>query len=88
MKAINNYLVVENIKEGVKDVGGLLLTEDLDSDNRYLKAKIISILMMWAFGLLSIFLWIPSNLIIVKITVFVLLVIGTIFILRVKTSST
>ena len=43
MKAINNYLVVENIKEGLKDVGGLLLTEDLDSDNRYLKAKIISI---------------------------------------------
>ena len=42
MKAINNYLVVENIKEGLKEVGGLLLTEDLDSDNRYLKAKIIS----------------------------------------------
>ena len=42
MKAINYYLVVENIKESVKDVGGLLLTEDLDSDNRYLKAKIIS----------------------------------------------
>ena len=43
MKAINNYLVVENIKEGLKEVGGLLLTEDLDSDNRYLKAKVISI---------------------------------------------
>ena len=42
MKAINNYLVVENIKEGLKEVGGLLLTEELDSDNRYLKAKIIS----------------------------------------------
>ena len=42
MKAINNYLVVENIKEGLKDIGGLLLTEELDSDNRYLKAKIIS----------------------------------------------
>ena len=42
MKAINNYLVVENIKEGLKKVGGLLLTEELDSDNRYLKAKIIS----------------------------------------------
>ena len=42
MKAINQYLVVENIKEGMKDVGGLLLTEELDSDNRYLKAKIIS----------------------------------------------
>ena len=43
MKAINNYLVVETIKEGLKEVGGLLLTEELDSDNRYLKAKIISI---------------------------------------------
>ena len=42
MKAINYYLVVENVKEGLKEVGGLLLTEDLDSDNRYLKAKIIS----------------------------------------------
>ena len=42
MKAINNYLVVENIKEGMKEVGGLLLTEELDSDNRYLKAKVIS----------------------------------------------
>ena len=42
MKAINQYLVVENIKEGMKDVGGLLLTEELDTDNRYLKAKIIS----------------------------------------------
>ena len=42
MKAINNYLVVEQIKEGMKEVGGLLLTEELDSDNRYLKAKIIS----------------------------------------------
>ena len=42
MKAINFYLVVENVKEGMKDVGGLLLTEELDTDNRYLKAKIIS----------------------------------------------
>ena len=42
MKAINNYLVVKTVKEGMKKVGGLLLTEELDSDNRYLKAKIIS----------------------------------------------
>ena len=42
MRATNNYLIVEQIKEGMKKVGGLLLTEDLDSDNRYLKAKIIS----------------------------------------------
>ena len=43
MKSINQYLVVEQVKEGMKEVGGLLLTEELDSDNRYLKAKIISI---------------------------------------------
>ena len=42
MRATNNYLIVEQIKEGMKQVGGLLLTEELDSDNRYLKAKIIS----------------------------------------------
>ena len=48
------------------------------------KAKIFSIAMMWVFGLLSIFLWIPSNLIIIKILVFILLIIGSIFILRVK----
>ena len=42
MRAINNYLVVKTVKEGMKKVGGLLLTEDLDSDNRYLKAKVIS----------------------------------------------
>ena len=42
MKAINYYLVVENIKEGMKDVGGLLLTEELDSDNRYLKGTVMS----------------------------------------------
>ena len=43
MKAINNYLVVEKIKEGMKDVGGLILTEKVDNDNRYLKAKVVSI---------------------------------------------
>ena len=41
MKAINNYIVIENIKEP-KKVSGLILTDDTDSDNRYLKAKIIS----------------------------------------------
>ena len=42
MKAINNYIIIENIKEGPKKVSGLILTEETDSDNRYLKAKIIS----------------------------------------------
>ena len=42
MKAINHYMVVQNIKEGPKKVAGLIMTDETDSDNRYLKAKIIS----------------------------------------------
>ena len=42
MKAINNYIIVENIKIEPKKVAGLIMTEELDSDNRYLRAKIIS----------------------------------------------
>ena len=41
MKAINHYIVVQNIKEGPKKVAGLIMTDETDSDNRYLKAKII-----------------------------------------------
>ena len=43
MRAVNNYIIVENLKEGPKKVAGLILTEDVDSDNRYIKAKVISI---------------------------------------------
>ena len=43
MKAINNYIIVEIIKTEPKKIGGLIMTEDLDSDNRYIKAKVISI---------------------------------------------
>ena len=43
MKAVNNYIIVENIKDEEKNVGGLILTEEIDDDNRYIKAKIISI---------------------------------------------
>tara|TARA_R100000458_G_scaffold51976_1_gene53197 strand:+ start:58 stop:315 length:258 start_codon:yes stop_codon:yes gene_type:complete len=42
MKAVNNYIIVENIKDEPKKVAGLIMTEDLDSDNRYIKAKVIS----------------------------------------------
>jgi len=43
MKAVNYYLIIEQIKEGPKKVGGLIMTEEVDDDNRYLKAKVISI---------------------------------------------
>ena len=42
MQAVNNYIIVEKIKQGPKKVGGLILTEDIDVDNRYIKAKVIS----------------------------------------------
>ena len=42
MKAINRYIVVDRIKVAPKKVAGLIMTDDTDSDNRYLKAKIIS----------------------------------------------
>lgn len=42
MKAINYYLIIDKIKEAPKKVGGLELTENQDSDIRYLKATVIS----------------------------------------------
>ena len=39
MKAINQYLVVKTIKTEPKKVAGLIMTEDIDEDNRYIKAK-------------------------------------------------
>ena len=43
MKAVNHYIVIEQIKEGPKKVGGLILTDEVNEDNRYSKAKVISI---------------------------------------------
>ena len=42
MKAINRYIIVDKIKIEPKKVAGLIMTDDTDVDNRYLKAKIIS----------------------------------------------
>ena len=43
MKAVNYYIIIEQIKDEPKKVAGLILTENVDDDNRYLKAKVISI---------------------------------------------
>ena len=43
MKAANHYIIIEQIKEGPKKVGGLILTDEINEDNRYLKGKVISI---------------------------------------------
>ena len=43
MQAINQYVIVDKIKEAPKKVGGLELTESQDKDVRYLKGKVISV---------------------------------------------
>tara|TARA_R100000655_G_scaffold62034_2_gene100496 strand:- start:425 stop:682 length:258 start_codon:yes stop_codon:yes gene_type:complete len=43
MKAVNNYLIIDMIKNEPKKVGGLILTDEINEDNRYLKAKVVSV---------------------------------------------
>jgi len=42
MKAINQFVVIEKIKPQKRKVAGLLLTEEIDDEVRYQKAKVIS----------------------------------------------
>ena len=43
MKAVNYYVVVDKIKNEQKKIAGLIMTEDLDQDNRYSKGKVVSV---------------------------------------------
>ena len=43
MQAINDYVIVDILKDGPKKVGGLILTDDTDETNRYKRANIISV---------------------------------------------
>ena len=42
MKAVNDYIVVQKLKVEPKKVAGLIMTEDVDEDNIYIKATVIS----------------------------------------------
>ena len=42
MKAVNYYVVIEKIKETEKKVGGLIITEDNNTEVRYFKGKVVS----------------------------------------------
>ena len=42
MKAVNHYIIVQTIKEEPKKVAGLIMTEELDDENIYIKPKVIS----------------------------------------------
>ena len=43
MQAVNDFLIIDIIKEGPKKVGVFILTDDTDETNRYKKANIISV---------------------------------------------
>ena len=43
MQAINDYVIVDIIKEEPKKISGLILTDETDESNRYKKANIISV---------------------------------------------
>jgi co-chaperonin GroES (HSP10) len=43
MRAVNNYVVIEKIKEEPKKQNGLLITDTHTDDIRYLKGKILSV---------------------------------------------
>jgi len=43
MKAVNHYIIIDLIKQDTKKVGGLILTDEVNEDNRYLKAKVVSV---------------------------------------------
>lgn len=43
MKAVNNYIVITEIKEEVKSESGLLIMDQHTNDIRYLKGEVVSI---------------------------------------------
>ena len=43
MQAVNDYVIVDIIKEGPKKVGGFILTDETDETKRFKKANIISV---------------------------------------------
>ena len=43
MKAVNHYIIIDPIKNEPKKVDGLILTDEINEDNRYLKARVVSV---------------------------------------------
>ena len=64
---------------------GIYIKGYLSGKGMPLRAKIISLIFMWIFGSFAVLFGIPDSLFFVKIIVFIILLIGTIFLLRVKT---
>jgi len=64
---------------------GVYIKGYLSGKGMPLRAKMISLMLMWIFGSFAVLFGIPDSLFFVKIIVFIILLIGTIFLLRVKT---
>lgn len=43
MKAVNNYIIIEKIKEEPQKQNGLLITDNHTKDIRYLKGKVVTV---------------------------------------------
>ncbi len=43
MKALNRFLIIKKHKIEHKKVGGLIMTEKIDEDNRYIKGTVVSV---------------------------------------------
>jgi len=43
MKAVNNFVIIDKIKQEEKNTSGLIMTENTNKDVRYLKGKVISV---------------------------------------------
>ena len=43
MKAVNNYIIIEKIKEEPQKQNGLLITDNHTKDIRYLRGKVITV---------------------------------------------
>ena len=43
MQAVNDYVIIDTLKEEPKKVGGFILTDETDETNRYKKANVISV---------------------------------------------
>ena len=56
MKAINQYIVIEKIKEQPAKLAGLEITESLDPDNRYAKGKVITCVLFFSFMSLFVYM--------------------------------
>ena len=77
-KKLYNWLINNKIL-------GIYIKNYLAGNGMPLRAKIIALLLMWIFGSIAVFYAIPKSLIYIRIIVFIILVIGTLFVYRVKT---